>query len=234
MLGVLLESQAQHQRRKGGAALSVAMHVAIVGVVTAATATVPVRAPEKPPVIMEVFRTPRTPPAQPSNPRPRSQTGGIIVDTPRLPVITAVPPTIPSVDLGAPSDLTPTDFARSAGTQGLSRYGSPDLTGGDGTSSRGESWSGSETLMNLIASTPPRYPERMRTAGVNGRVRIRFVVDTTGRVDLSSVQVMESTNDQFTSAVREVLPGLRFKPSQANGQRIRSLAEMPFEFQITR
>jgi protein TonB len=74
----------------------------------------------------------------------------------------------------------------------------------------------------------------MRTTGISGRVRIRFVVDTTGRVDPSSVQVIESTHDLFTNAVRAVLPSLRFKPSEANGQRVRSLAEMPFDFVITR
>jgi protein TonB len=120
------------------------------------------------------------------------------------------------------------------GRPGLGRLGGFDSGGGDRTAGGNADWSGAETMMRLVVSAKPRYPDRLRTAGVNGRVRIRFVVDTTGRVDPTSVQILESTHELFTTAVRDILPSLRFKPSEANGQRVRSLAEMPFEFQITR
>jgi protein TonB len=120
------------------------------------------------------------------------------------------------------------------GPRGVGRLGGIDL--GDGVRGVGGSsdWTGTETMMRLVVSAKPRYPERLRIAGVNGRVRIRFVVDTTGRVEPTSLQILESTHDMFTTSVRDVLPVLRFKPSEANGQRVKSLAEMAFEFQITR
>ena len=88
--------------------------------------------------------------------------------------------------------------------------------------------------MRIVSSAKPRYPESLRQAGISGRVVIRFVVDTLGSIDMTSVQVLESTHDGFARAVRDVLPRFRFKPSEVGGRRVRSLAEMPFEFTVSR
>jgi protein TonB len=233
MLGVLLESKATRQRRNGGAAMSVATHLAIAGAIGAFTATAPSREKEREP--MPVLFVP--PVIRPSinlgPPGAATKTACLCLTAPALPRITAVPPTIPPVDLAAPVDPTPGDLPLSTGQPGIGRLGAVDL--GDGENSGGgRDWAGSETLMRLLVTARPRYPERMRSAGISGRVLVRFVVDTTGRVELSSVQVVQTTHDLFSSAVREVLPSLRFKPSEQNGQRVRSLAEMPFEFLISR
>jgi protein TonB len=233
MLGVLLESKAARQRRDGGAAMSVATHLAIIGLAAAFTATPPEPPASKEPV--QVVRiappvAPRSTPPPSHGPIARSF-GHTVAQAPRLPVVVDVPTTLPPIDLGAPSE-SPTAF--SAGTD-LRSLGRPGAVEGGGTESiGGRDWSGAETMMRLLATPKPRYPERLRNAGISGRVRIRFVVDTAGRVELSSVQVIESTHDAFTSAVRDILPSLRFKPSEANGQRVKSLAEMPFDFVITR
>jgi protein TonB len=237
MLGVLLESQAQRQRRDGGAAMSVATHVAIIGLVAAATTHVSPSVMDRDPI--EVVRiappvAPQPTTATPSNSRRGPSVDAPWVRMPQIPAVTAIPPTLPPIDFGAPSDPTPRDPAAGLGQTGLGRLGAVDLLGGDGNPSGSNDWNGTETLMRLLVTARPRYPERLRTAGISGRVRVRFVVDTTGRIVPASVQVVESTHDLFTSAVREVLPGLRFKVAEANGQRVRSLAEMPFEFQITR
>ena len=65
-------------------------------------------------------------------------------------------------------------------------------------------------MMRIVAQSSPRYPESLRQAGISGRVVIRFVVDTLGSIDMTSVQVLESTHDVFSSAVREALPRLSF------------------------
>jgi hypothetical protein len=38
----------------------------------------------------------------------------------------------------------------------------------------------------------------------------------------------------FARAVRDALPAFLFKPAELGGHRVRALAEMPFEFQITK
>ena len=116
-------------------------------------------------------------------------------------------------------------------TRGLA-VGIVDPAADDTGSAR--AWSGTETLMRLTSVARPRYPEPLRNAGLAGRVLVRFVVDTAGHVDLSSAEVLQSTHELFTHAVRDVLPLLRFRPAEVSGRRVRSLAEMPFEFQITR
>ena len=95
-------------------------------------------------------------------------------------------------------------------------------------------WRGVDLQTRIVTSARPRYPESLRQAAIDGTVLVRFVVDTTGRVDMSSVAVVSSTHDLFTRAVRDALPGFRFKPAESGGHHVRALAEMPFEFQITR
>jgi protein TonB len=79
---------------------------------------------------------------------------------------------------------------------------------------------------------PPRYPESLRRAGIEGDVVVKFVVDTTGRVDLRSVEIVSSTHDAFTLAVRESLGRLRFQPSVVGERKMNSLAVMPFRFTL--
>jgi len=87
-------------------------------------------------------------------------------------------------------------------------------------------------MMHIITSAKPRYPETLRQGGIGGRVLVQFSVDTTGRVDMASVRVLQSTHDLFTQAVRSALGAFRFRPAEVNGKRTAALAEMPFEFQV--
>ena len=235
MLGVLLESSASRQRRDGGAALSVATHVAIIGLVAAATAKTPPHPWDREPVLVVRIAPPVTREARlpvTRTPVISQNRGWTVVPSIQMPAV--VPPTLPPIEFGAPSDPTPTELAVGVGQRGVGQLGAVDLGEGGRNADGSMAWDGRETLMRLVVAAKPRYPDRLRNAGVGGRVRVRFVVDTTGRIELASVQILESTHELFTSAVREVLPAFRFRPSEANGQRVQSLAEMPFEFQIAR
>jgi protein TonB len=84
----------------------------------------------------------------------------------------------------------------------------------------------------MLAPPRPRYPDQLRAAGVTGRVVVRLVVDTAGRVELASVTVREASHDLFAQAVRAVLPSLRFTAAEAGGRKIRMLVDLPFEFRL--
>jgi protein TonB len=84
----------------------------------------------------------------------------------------------------------------------------------------------------LVSPLRPQYPERLRAAGVTGRVVVRLVVDTLGRVEPASVAIRESAHDLFAQAVRAVIPSLRFVPAEAGGRRVRMLVDLPFEFRL--
>jgi outer membrane biosynthesis protein TonB len=68
---------------------------------------------------------------------------------------------------------------------------------------------------------------------VAGRVVARFVVDTLGRVEPGSVQVVAADHPLFAATVREALGAMRFRPARAGGVRVRQLVELPFAFAVT-
>ena len=82
------------------------------------------------------------------------------------------------------------------------------------------------------AGMAPRYPDMLRSANVEGDVVAQFVVDTTGRVDMSTVKILKSTHDLFTNAVRGALQTARFTPAELGNVRVRQLVEMPFPFRL--
>jgi TonB family protein len=78
----------------------------------------------------------------------------------------------------------------------------------------------------------PVYPEDLRRARVEGSTMFEFVVDTSGRVDLSSVAVLRSTAPQFIGAVVDALPNLRFDPMYVEGCAVPVLVQQPFDFSL--
>jgi TonB family protein len=61
----------------------------------------------------------------------------------------------------------------------------------------------------------PLYPALLRHAGVQGEVRVRFVVDTVGKV--TSFQILGSTHELFANAVKNAMPRQQFEPPRRAG-----------------
>ena len=80
----------------------------------------------------------------------------------------------------------------------------------------------------------PSYPSRMQAEGLGGRVIAQFVVDTTGQVEQETFRVIESTDVEFTIAVRRSLPRMRFEPAEVRGRKVRQLVQQPFVFSMGR
>ena len=80
----------------------------------------------------------------------------------------------------------------------------------------------------------PRYPDRMRSANVEGEVLAQFIVGPDGLADVGSFKVLKATNDQFTVAVREALPRMRFNPALVGGKAVRQLVQQPFTFSLAK
>jgi TonB family protein len=240
MLTVLLESQARHQRKIGGMTLSVATHVAIIAAVTATTVrgTPVVRERIKAiPILVRPTPTPRA-----EQRRERAAASPSHRPAPFNPVIIAAPriDRVPLPTWNEPSFVAPIGIGRFTVDRAPAGVGMPggtpgprSVVDGDGDADGG-AWRGSELLMRIVTSAIPHYPAALRQAGIDGRVLVRFVVDTAGRIDPASVQVLQSTHELFTRAVRDALGGFRFKPAEVGRRRVPALAEMPFEFRITR
>ena len=90
-----------------------------------------------------------------------------------------------------------------------------------------------ETATRVEGSAAPVFPPEMLEQGIEGRVRTRYVIDTTGRADSTSLQVLDATNDAFVLAVRAALPGMRFISANVQGRKVRQVVEQEFDFRIT-
>ena len=86
--------------------------------------------------------------------------------------------------------------------------------------------------MQAPNSATPRYPEILKSAGVEGEVLASFEVDTTGRAVSSSFKVLKTSHELFASAVRNALPNMRFLPAEIGGKKVRQLVQQPFVFAI--
>lgn len=77
----------------------------------------------------------------------------------------------------------------------------------------------------LIGELPtPRLPNEL--ADIQGEVRVRFNVDTQGRPVMSTIVVETSPNPLLTSAVRAVIPGIRFEPARSGGAESKPIGDV--------
>jgi TonB family protein len=142
--------------------------------------------------------------------------------------------------LPGPIDVAPPDFNSMSGLaptpeglmpkEGLSVF-SP--TGGS-ESSATTGWSGvpTEEHAEVLTGPLPVYPDLLRQAGVQGRVVLEAVVDTTGRVLAPSILVVSRTNPGFVAPARQALLATLFRPAMVGGKPVRMRVRIPYEFAI--
>jgi Gram-negative bacterial TonB protein C-terminal len=82
------------------------------------------------------------------------------------------------------------------------------------------------------SSAAPIYPRELIALGMEGLVQATYVVDTTGMVDTTTVQVVLSDDPRFTKSVRTALGQMRFRPAIRAGKTVRQLVEQQFRFHI--
>jgi TonB family protein len=70
----------------------------------------------------------------------------------------------------------------------------------------------------------------LQQIGLSGRVVLQFIVDTTGRVELASIHVMESTNQGFEVPARESVAAAVFHPARLGPRPVRQLAQQGVRF----
>ena len=89
-----------------------------------------------------------------------------------------------------------------------------------------------EMVERYEGSAAPIYPRDLLAVGVEGQVQATYVVDTTGRVDTTTILVEQSDDPRFTESVRTALGGMRFRPAKRAGKTVRQLVEQRFRFRI--
>ena len=86
----------------------------------------------------------------------------------------------------------------------------------------------------VVAGTcrAPVYPTLLRSAQVEGRVLLEFVIDTAGRVEPSTITTISSSHSQFDQAARRALASCRYRPARWNDAPARVTVRMPFTFSL--
>ena len=78
------------------------------------------------------------------------------------------------------------------------------------------------------------YPPLLRDAGVTGTVQVRFRVLEDGRVDAESIQITNSTHEQFNDPTMRAVRALRFRPAKVNGRPVKVWVEQPIQWTVAR
>ncbi|MHB1095075.1 MAG: energy transducer TonB [Gemmatimonadaceae bacterium] len=81
-------------------------------------------------------------------------------------------------------------------------------------------------------SAAPEYPQTMALRRVEGTAVLRFVIDSTGLIDMATARVMSTTHSAFARAVLEAMPKMKFRPASIAGHPVRLLVEQAFSFKI--
>ncbi|GDX87526.1 hypothetical protein LBMAG44_14390 [Gemmatimonadota bacterium] len=227
MFNNLLESKPQKQRSTSSTVISLVLHTALIALAVKATlqATQEKEKVEEKVSFVDVKKDeppPPKPPPQEAPPPPQS-----------FQVLTApvnIPNVLPDIDLSA--KLTNESDFTGKGVQSAKANTGPVAKP-----------EGDQPYFEFMVEKPvteasntqrPRFPDILKSAGVEGEVLAQFVVDTTGHVEINSFKVLKTSHELFAASVRSALPGMRFIPAEVGQKRVRQLVQQPFVFAIAK
>jgi TonB family protein len=81
-------------------------------------------------------------------------------------------------------------------------------------------------------SEAPEYPATLALRKLEGSATLRFVIDSTGTIDMSTVRVMSASHSGFAKAVIAAMPRMKYRPASIAGKPVRLLVEQSFSFKI--
>jgi len=88
-----------------------------------------------------------------------------------------------------------------------------------------------DTPPMLLVEVVPVYPASMARLGIEGRVILDFVVDTTGRVHRETVRVVLASNPAFAAAASNaIVEQARFSPGRVGGTPVPTLVRQGVVF----
>lgn len=229
MFDVLMGSKSRRERSVWRGVASAFCHLAVIAGVARATAHQDTPAPVRvDTIVIADYPPPEPPPGQPVAPAGQHP-GSPPMPLPEAPPPVDVPPGIPAPDLldrRSAGDLVRT-WDRS-GPIGDS------VAGGDSVPVWVPSAAEVDQPARVLVPGVPRYPPVLRAGGIEGRVVMRFVIDTEGRVEPESLRVVGSSHAGFENAAREAVMATRFRPARMLGRTVRQWVEQAVTFRLAR
>jgi len=89
-------------------------------------------------------------------------------------------------------------------------------------------------VVRVPGTVAPRYPAAQLAAGIEGAVDVEFVVDTTGRVDVATLEILQSSDSAFSAAVATALAEMQFRPAWRAFRHVRQRVTQRFSFKLTK
>ena len=71
------------------------------------------------------------------------------------------------------------------------------------------------------------YPEDLRKSNTGGSVQLEFVIGKDGKVEASSINVVEASAPALGSAAKTVAEKMEFVPGKKDGQAVRTRVQLP-------
>ena len=227
MFNNLLESKAKKQKSPGGMVVSAIFHVLLIFLAIQATLNAGQKKEKRDEKVDYVEVKKDEPPP------PKEKPPEIMVAPPPkgFQTLTApvnIPDVLPDIDLSK-KVTNEADFT-GKGAQGGREKG---IVGAAPVENQTYfEYQVEKPVMAVPGSPTPRYPDILKSAGVEGEVVVSFVVDTTGRADMSQFHILKTTHELFSAAVRTALPTMRFLPAEVGGKKVKQLVQQPFVFNI--
>lgn len=240
MFDNLLESNAKKERRTGGTIVSFVVHTVLIVAATFGTmqAKQELEKPKAEKVeFVEVKKADEPPPPEPERAPPPPDAVAAPPIAKGFQVLTApikIPDVLPDIDLSK-SVTNEADFSGKGVAGGISK----GVVGGivPDKVDAGQTYFEFQVEKQVAPASgnpAPTYPSMLRSANVEGEVIAQFVVGQDGKAEMSTFKVLKSSHDQFTDAVKSVLPRMRFLPAEVGGQKVKQLVQMPFVFNLNR
>ena len=240
MFSTLLESKPKKQRSTGSAIFSVILHVSLGVMAVYATGRASgVIQEEKTEDInfVQVEDKPKEPEPEPDKPKePPPEVPATPPPPKGFQVLTApvdIPDVIPDIDLT--KSITNEDDFSGRGVAGGVAKGVEGGTGPVITDAPLFEFQVEKPALAISnAAANPVYPTVLKNANIQGQVTAMFVVDTTGRADVSTFKVLESDHEMFTNSVRTALTKMRFIPAEVGGRKVKMWVQQAFQFQLAK
>lgn len=234
MFNQLIESRPHKQKMAGGTVFSLVFHGALITAAVVATARAGIADDKTKQEKIQFVEMKKEPPKPKEPPPPPPPPKEVLKAPPpkgfqvlRAPV--EIPIKIPDIDLSKKV----TDEADFSG-KGVKGGVASGVVGGTAKPSNEPyfEFQVEKPVQQIPGTGTPRYPDALRSSGVEGEVQAQFVVDEDGKAEVGSFKVLKATNELFASAVRAALPQMRFYAAEVGGHKVKQLVQQSFQFKL--
>ena len=238
MFNQLIESKPRRQKMAGGTLFSIIFHGTLLVAAIVVTANAGIADDKSKTEKIQFVEMKKEPPKPKPKEEPPPPPKDVVMKAPppkgfqvlRAPV--DIPIKIPDIDLSK-KVTDEADFSGKGVKGGIAK----GVEGGTAIVDPNQTYyefQVEKPVAQIPGTGAPRYPDALRSSGVEGEVQAQFVVDETGKAEPGTFKVLKATNDLFASAVRSALPNMRFYPAEVGGKKVKQLVQQSFQFKLDR